>query len=365
MATSRSKEPLVSVPPPQNMSMPVPEYNSRHINVGPVPENTVLPALYPPYQQQCYRSPAQYQYLPSYSAPSMSNPPASSANPQHIWAPTPLPYTVNHQSGWNHSSGFQGKAPTPIPWTPKPMSIDPRSGDPRNPSWPHPLHTRETGQLYGKTLMPIAEVSMPSPPRRHRRALSAMQSSMTGLRRDVRHPSEPSARAPVVLPMAKACHNFLLARRMQSAKRKTQLRQHAKRMTQGTERPASPMHIDQYPSPHQVPPSTSIRPVSSIAHVVQGRPPVKRRREASPESHPLLSPAEITERNHAQREYQDCEADFTKMLNVAVQGQMSESQEREMRRAIWIEEEQRRAASAASSQGSKKKRSHRYGSHMR
>ena len=89
-----------------------------------------------------------------------------------------------------------------------PMAIDPRSSDGHLASWPHPLPVRETVSAPLSFLAHTAGLS-------RARVLDPVSSSARG----IVLPSAPPTR-DLFLPAAKACHNLLLARRVDAFQKK-------------------------------------------------------------------------------------------------------------------------------------------------
>ena len=272
------------------------------------------------------------------------------SDPQYIWAPTPLPHVTDGFYGFPHPLQSH-EEPFDIPWTPKPMSIDPRSADVQQPSWPRALAHSETVCAHSPTQRTIHE-AIPemfhlSSPSINPKSLIKNASPVPDRTRGFTFALP--ARSSVELPMAKACHNFLLARRIQASKRRKLLREHQKHLAERFDRPAqvSPMNIDSHPlhlsppPPQDAPCFAGFRPISSLAQVDETRPPHKRRREESPGSSHLLPTAQII-----QIERRDDEADFSTTLRSALDRPTFEAEDREQRRAAWLEAEQRRMASA-------------------
>lgn len=95
------------------------------------------------------------------------------------------------------------------------MAIDPRSSEGRAPSWPHPLPPRET--VSSGFTVRLGSISLPSTP--SVLIVKPESSAVSGLARGLVLPSAPPSRSPI-MPAAKACHNFLLARRVQASQKK-------------------------------------------------------------------------------------------------------------------------------------------------
>jgi len=285
---------------------------------------------------------------------------AGAFNPPYGLAELPMAYGPSGGVSNHQSSPSPYRQPYESPWAPMPMFVDPRSADAQHASWPHALNGRESirhvQSSYNPALMPILEESTPCPSANDATAFQSVQAAFPSMTRDDRLPSAPPTRPPVILPMAKACHNFLLARRVQASKRRRLFREHIKRKAEQAKRPISPMNVD-HRDPIQQPQASSstsgiIRDVFSIAHVDQTKPRKRRReREQLSDSPRLLPPVEII-----QPKYDNAERDCTEMLRKAVHGQVGVL-ERDSRRETWLEQERRRVARTVHEKGVQ--RSHR------
>ncbi len=336
-----------TTPVPQSTPKPLPTFLSGQRSLvtqtNNVPaQSTLRHRLSPPIrQEQPHDGFASWQaYQPAG--------PSTVINPQQQPMYVPMAQAFSSFGLFGHTSAsYRPETPVESPWTAVPMSIDPRSGDSRHPSWPQPLTARENGRSTTpggpSRLLPIVEES--SSTLTNDKVPRPVHSPIPGLTRGLQLPSAPPSRPPVILPIAKACHNFLLARRVQSAKRRRLLWEHVKRVTEADNRPHSPMIIDQplaiaFTSQTHSDTDT-IRPMISIARVDESRPPRKRRRDRSPSDQSwLLPPADII----GQKKKPSVRADFSTMLRRAINNPHDGFVEREARQAAWLEEEQRRAA---------------------
>ena len=281
-------------------------------------------------------------------------------------------------------------APEPIErqWTPTPMSIDPRSADFRHASWPRPLipygnHPYQAWPVQGAftSLMDIQEEPGPSHPFIPLRATTPYPSTSLHL------PSAPPNRGPAIVPIAKACHNFLLARRVQSAKRRRLAAEHHRQITEQNLIPPHQMtraiSSPPLPGPRKPLPTLArgaIRDLALLATVDESRPPRKRRRSLSPDSasdtphrtprvftnplqsgnSPLLLPAHIFPPGNLMPAIPDSPS-FSAILDAANHtGRQSAEEEREERRAAWLQGEHMRAAVAGNAQDHRGRRTKVY-----
>ena len=306
---------------------------------------------------------SRWQIPNTNSQPSFFPPPSACSHSAHLdhtptrssrtsaIIPGPAPSSFSHceqSTGLMDPLHFQQNYSIGTSWMSEPIFID--------PTWPRQNNARETvhqvPSARGNSLTPIAEEPGSSSMMRGFETSHGGVSAVHGLSRGLQLPSAPPTRPPVFLPFAKACHNFLLARRVRASKRRRLLQEHQKGSLIP---PADLCPPSPTPTHTRLPPSdmiatgSSIRSIASIAQVDETRAPRarKRQRQEVPEASHLLPPAEIVEPFR----YSRYRIESAELLESTVHGQRSRFEEREARRAAWTKEAQRKAANVSLTSG--------------